>query len=130
MSAVGENLHTRQIVASITPRASMASSENTQFGLIPYVLRVEGLQLPGDRSSRLTIYGEAPSKDAPVLGTAEGMGWSGGPKVSPPRAFVVPLSQQARKYLSGRQQAQLWIQYEGMTDLRFSKIVADISEAK
>ena len=120
----------RELLVSVTPRAAAARAEGTQFGLIPYVLRVEGLRLPGDRSSRLTIYGEVPSKDTPELGRAEGMGWSGGPKLSPPRNFVIPLSQEARRYLSGKQRVKLWIQCEGMAEWRFGKAVIDISQAK
>ncbi len=120
----------RQITVSVTPRASAARSEGVQFGSIPYVLRVEGLQLPEDRSSRLTIYGEAPSKDAPVLGTVEGMGWSGGPKSGLPHNMVIPLSQDARRYLVGKKQVTLWILCEGLTELRFSKVIADISLAR
>jgi hypothetical protein len=121
---------TRQFLAIVTPRASAAQADRSQFGLIPYVLRVDKLQLPGDRSSRLTIYGEAPSKDAPILGTAEGMGWEGGPKLSPPRNFVIPLTQEAHRYVAGRQRVKLWVQFEGITELRFEKMLVDISEAK
>jgi hypothetical protein len=128
--AAPANPETRQLLVSVTPRAAAAQATGTEFGLIPYVLRVEGLRLPGDRSSKLTIYGETPSKDAPVLGTAQGMGWTGGPKLNPPYTFVIPLSQEARRYLAGKQQVKLWIQCEGLTELRYGKVVADISEAK
>lgn len=121
---------TRPMLVTVTPRAASARAEGTQFGQIPYVLRVEGLRLPGNRSSRLTIYGEAPSKGAPVLGTAEGMGWERGPKLGPPRNFVIPLSQASGRYLTGRQRVKLWVECQGMTELHFAKAVVDVSQPK
>src|SRR5437868_483092 len=95
----GATAETRQIQVSVTPRAAAARAD----AATPYVLRIDGLRLPGDRSSRLTIYGEQPTKSSPVLGTAEGMGWRGGPKLAPPHNFVIPLSPAAGRYLAGRE---------------------------
>jgi hypothetical protein len=126
----GANAEMRQMLVNVTPRAAVAQAEQPGDGQIPYVLRVEGLRLAGNHASRLTIYGEAPSKGGPVLGTAEGVGWRGGPKLAEPHNFVIPLSQEAGRYLAGREQVKLWVRYEGMTELHFDKAVADISEPR
>jgi hypothetical protein len=130
MAGLAVSAASRELLVEITPQASSARPEGRQFNLIPYVLRIEGLRLPGDRASRLVIYGQPPAKNAPVLGTAEGVGSRGGPKLDPPRNFVIPLSQEARRYLTGRRQAKLWVEYEGVTQLRLVKATVDISDAK
>src|SRR5437763_823994 len=122
----GATAETRQIQVSVTPHAAAARAD----AATPYVLRIDGLRLPGDRSSRLTIFGEAPSKGSPVLGTAEGMGWRGGPKLAPPHNFVIPLSPEARRYFTGRERARFWVHLEGTTELRFEKAVVDVSESR
>jgi len=126
----GAKAETHQVLVPVTPRAAAAGAEHPRLGQIPYVLRVEGLRLAGNRPSRLTIYSVVPSKGAPVLGTAEGVGWRGGPRLAEPHNFVIPLSQEVGTYLTGRKQVKLWVQFEGMTELHFDKAVVDISESK